>query len=360
MRLFWALIAILAAATAAVFALRGNPDQRPSPSPPASTPPRPATAPTPARGEPTPPPSDPQPQPTDAPAASAANTDEPSAEVAHSDGPSAYPTPEVVPQPQTQPDPDPDLTVADLNRILGITDPDAPPPAEEAVSPIAASDETATSPATHEAMPSEGASESTHAPAEPAPAPPPDAATPPSEAPSAETTVGAMFNGYEVVPAVRHTLDNGSLRLDDRFVLPGKGTEAEPYQITWELLISAQETLVPRSGKKKIPERLTMLEGQWVEITGNIAFPLMEEQPDELLCMLNAWDGCCIGVPPTPYDAIEVRLKRPVTGTDRFASYAGMKGKFFIKPYLVGEWLVGLYVMDNADMTAKQAGAESP
>ena len=30
---------------------------------------------------------------------------------------------------------------------------------------------------------------------------------------------------------------------------------------------------------------------------------------NEALVMLNQWDGCCIGVPPTPYDAVEVRLR---------------------------------------------------
>ena len=41
----------------------------------------------------------------------------------------------------------------------------------------------------------------------------------------------------------------------------------------------------------------------------------MAESADASLMMLNQWDGCCIGVPPTPYDAIEVKLKEAAKAT---------------------------------------------
>ena len=47
---------------------------------------------------------------------------------------------------------------------------------------------------------------------------------------------------------------------------------------------------------------LTTLTSEHVEITGYVAFPMLMDEADELLVMLNQWDGCCIGVPPTPYD----------------------------------------------------------
>ena len=59
---------------------------------------------------------------------------------------------------------------------------------------------------------------------------------------------------------------------------------------------------------------------------------------------------------PTPYDAIEVALDKTVTGEDRFATTGAVVGKLGIKPYVVGDWLVGLYVMDGGDYSAKFAG----
>ncbi|MGA1393110.1 MAG: hypothetical protein ACO38W_08145, partial [Phycisphaerales bacterium] len=71
----------------------------------------------------------------------------------------------------------------------------------------------------------------------------------------------------------------------------------------------------------------------------------------EALVMLNRWDGCCIGVPPSPYDAIEVKLDRPVVRTQMHAiDYGEVVGVLEVEPYLVDDWLVGLYLMDNASM----------
>jgi hypothetical protein len=103
-----------------------------------------------------------------------------------------------------------------------------------------------------------------------------------------------------------------------------------------------------------------MLDGKWVEITGNIAFPLMAESADECLSMLNQWDGCCIGIPPTPYDAIEVRLKQPAEGKARLATYGVIKGRMKVEPALIGGWLTGLYLMDRATMTPQGYGGFAP
>jgi hypothetical protein len=156
------------------------------------------------------------------------------------------------------------------------------------------------------------------------------------------------------------TKEDGSMVVDGKYVLRGKGTEAEPYKVTWDQLLSAQDDYVPKEGRKKIPGRISMLNGAWVEVTGYIAFPVMAESQDEALAMMNQWDGCCVGVPPTPYDAIEVRLKRPAEGNARMTTYGAMKGKFKIDPHLVGGWLVGLYVMDSAALTPQSYGGFAP
>ncbi|MBM4107809.1 MAG: hypothetical protein FJ255_03200 [Phycisphaerae bacterium] len=142
--------------------------------------------------------------------------------------------------------------------------------------------------------------------------------------------------------------DDGTILINDRWVIKGEGTSAKPYEVTWEYLISAGETYDPKAGQNVVPEHIAMLDGAHVRITGWIAFPLYVQSATELLAMLNQWDGCCIGVPPTPYDAIEVRLKAPAEGDDRLATFGTIEGLFGVKPYVVGGWLVGLYVMEQA------------
>lgn len=155
----------------------------------------------------------------------------------------------------------------------------------------------------------------------------------------------------EAGPAVT-VQDDGSLLVDGRFTVTGKGTKEDPYRVSWDYLISASETYKPRLGQKKLPEWLTILNDKHVRLTGYVAFPLMAQEPNELLVMLNQWDGCCIGIPPTPYDAVEVKLEKPAVGSQRFTIHGTLEGKFKVDPYLVKDWLVGLYTMEDAVLKA--------
>ncbi len=176
---------------------------------------------------------------------------------------------------------------------------------------------------------------------------PPAAPTPTPEAskPTPATPASAAL------PVKLTKQDDGSTLVDDKYVIKGTGTKDDPYRVTWEMLVSAQDTYQPRLGRKVIPERLKMIDGKWVRISGYIAFPIMSASPDEMLMMLNQWDGCCIGVPPTPYDDIEVKLKAPAKGNDRLRTTGTLTALFRVDPYLVKDWLVSLYIMDNGELT---------
>ncbi|MCX5689026.1 MAG: hypothetical protein NTV94_04435, partial [Planctomycetota bacterium] len=162
-----------------------------------------------------------------------------------------------------------------------------------------------------------------------APASGPASATAPAAAASASTvaTTGAKVGGYDIAAGKVEKREDGSMLLDGKFVVKGEGTKEKPYEITWELLTSVDQDFDPHAGKKLLPERIAMLHDKYVKLGGYVAFPMNMQQPKELLLMLNQWDGCCIGVPPTPYDAIEVALDKTVTGEDRFATTGGVVGK---------------------------------
>lgn len=166
------------------------------------------------------------------------------------------------------------------------------------------------------------------------------------------TTIGT----FEVSPGKIERRPDGTITLDDQFTIRGDGSKDRPYEVTWELLTSADKDFDPHSNKKRIPERVALLHGKYVKLGGWIAFPMNMQQPRELLLMLNQWDGCCIGVPPTPYDAIEVTLDAIVEGEDRFTNIGSVTGRMEIKPYVVGDWLVGLYVMELGVMKPQFGG----
>ncbi|MHC5026208.1 MAG: hypothetical protein ACYTGR_05525 [Planctomycetota bacterium] len=144
---------------------------------------------------------------------------------------------------------------------------------------------------------------------------------------------------------------DGSMLVDDVYVVKGSGTKDDPYRVSWDMLISAQQTYNPRLGQEVIPGRVQMLHDKYISVTGYLAFPIAAQSVSEALCMLNQWDGCCIGVPPSPYDAVEARLStvyQPVPG--HMMRFGTVTGQLKVDPYIVNNWLVGLYLMEDAEV----------
>jgi hypothetical protein len=136
--------------------------------------------------------------------------------------------------------------------------------------------------------------------------------------------------------------------VDGEYILAGAGTAADPFVITWDLLLLASQTYVPREGRTEMPPQVQAIDGSHIKIEGYFAFPLASTDPREVLFMLNQWDGCCIGVPPSPYDAIEVRLKESMgDGRKMYVSYGTLTGTLKVDPYVQDGWLLGIYVMHD-------------
>ena len=146
-------------------------------------------------------------------------------------------------------------------------------------------------------------------------------------------------------------LDDRTVRLDDRFTVRGSGTERDPYLVTWELLASASESVDAAAGRFVIPGRVADLRGAWVRISGYWAPPVQAFEARELMVMLNKWDGCCIGLPPTPFDSIEATLAAPmpVKGEHLFR-FGTITGRLEVEPFVAGSFLLGLYRLQEAVM----------
>jgi hypothetical protein len=118
--------------------------------------------------------------------------------------------------------------------------------------------------------------------------------------------------------------------------------------LDWALLLSAVEAYDPRSGLTETPGWAERVNGKWVRISGFLAAPTVTGSTDEVLLMRNEWDGCCIGVPPTPYDSVEVRLDSSVALAQHRLHFGDVAGRFHFDPYLWKDWLVSLYVLEDA------------
>ncbi|MEZ6242748.1 MAG: hypothetical protein R3B57_06860 [Phycisphaerales bacterium] len=147
--------------------------------------------------------------------------------------------------------------------------------------------------------------------------------------------------------------EDGSLLVNGSVVVKGKGTEEAPYELPWDLLVSAGRSYAPEKGRKVLPAWTREVQGKWVRLRGYLLISVMASDTDELVVMLNQWDGCCIGVPPTPYDAAEVKLRKSVesyVGGRGFVDYGTIKGKMDVDPFISGGWLMGLYVIKEGEI----------
>jgi len=331
MRVFWALMAALILAGGAVLFMRERPSA-------ATTPKVAETAARPA----------PQPQPG-APA-----TEELAVEETAIDTPvveAAVETPAAIVEEQP--------AVAEATQVAQSAD-DAQTPAQkpevtETVEATTTAPEEPASEAVEEAVADAG---ETPAPPAPETAPPTPAVAvttreeiEPRAAPEADADAAADAARPDAV----ERREDGTYLIGGTHVVTGEGTVEKPFEVSWEMLISASRVYRPKQGKLELPEWATLLNGKQVRITGFIAFPFVADAASECLLMLNQWDGCCIGVPPTPYDAVEVKLGVPLDLTRQAINYGSIRGTFSVDPYLVNNFLVGLYVMDDGVVEAAAA-----
>ncbi len=141
--------------------------------------------------------------------------------------------------------------------------------------------------------------------------------------------------------------EEGRVILNERYSIVGAGSTDDPYQLHWPLLMSAAANYKPKEEDETIPAWLAFLDGTEVEISGFIFLPIIESNTSDVLLMFNQWDGCCVGVPPTSYDSVEVVLEQPINLSQSSARYATARGRLLVDPYIKKGWLIGLYILED-------------
>jgi hypothetical protein len=171
-------------------------------------------------------------------------------------------------------------------------------------------------------------------------------------------SIAPRTNGAPITPTVTVgerasivRIDDQTVRIDGKYTVRGKGTENDPFQITWEMLTSASAGVDAAAGKYVLPGRIADLRGAWVRISGYWAPPLQVFEAKEAMVMLNKWDGCCIGLPPTPFDSIEAAFATPISVKGMHVyRYGTIKGRMQVEPFAAGSFLLGFYRLEDAVM----------
>lgn len=155
--------------------------------------------------------------------------------------------------------------------------------------------------------------------------------------------------GMEIDPSGTYGMhpDGSFTVLATDTTITGSGSEDDPFMVDWVTLRSIELLYNPKEDKNDLPAWLDLLDGAHVKITGNTLVPVIATTTRELLVMQNPWDGCCVGIPPSPYDAIEVTLNHDVDFGSSAVGYGTVEGVFVLDPYVVDGWVLGLYMIDD-------------
>ena len=141
---------------------------------------------------------------------------------------------------------------------------------------------------------------------------------------------------------------DGSTVLDQVYVVRGQGTAADPCLIGWDLLLSGAETFAPAAGKWELPERVRWLDGKQVQLKGFLTSPVRATKSDHLLLTWSALDACCLGGPPAPCQAVEVKLQTPLTLERHVLIGVTVEGTFKLETRLQGGLGLSLYRLNDA------------
>ena len=245
-------------------------------------------------------------------------------------------------------DPDPSVTMTESTPPAVVTDVPERRDAGTAGAPESASPPAPPPPDTD--APEIATSPSAAADAEPADASPalddllgtgpPDDDTAPSSAPDAASALEATLT--EVLDA-ELTADGTTVDLD------GAGTAEDPYRASWTMLEEMRRTYRPQDGVREVPPVVAALDGTVVELAGFHLMPWTRGDVTQILLLKYIWDGCCIGVPPSPFTAIDVEFAEP---TPRAAlpghAITTIRGTLRLEPYEFDGWLLELYFLDDA------------
>jgi len=98
----------------------------------------------------------------------------------------------------------------------------------------------------------------------------------------------------------------------------------------------------------RVPEDVRALDGRWVTLTGNLLVPWAESEVTRFVLAKNPWDGCCLGIPPGPYDSVAVELRTGTKLADRYSSVQTISGRFKVQLERSEGYVTGLYKLVDA------------
>ncbi len=125
-------------------------------------------------------------------------------------------------------------------------------------------------------------------------------------------------------------------------------TPAVATEVSFPLLESVGKPIGEAKTLDDIPKEVRDMDGKEVLLMGHLLVPYASGTVREFLIAKYPWDGCCMGVPPTIYTAVEVVLSKGQRLSDPTAPLVTVRGRFVVSPQFIDGYPTGLYKIEEA------------
>jgi hypothetical protein len=127
----------------------------------------------------------------------------------------------------------------------------------------------------------------------------------------------------------------------------------DPYLISWELLVSAEETYAPHQDSYEIPARISYLNGKHIRIAATSSPQRIERAHRSCFSCETCGTGAALAYRPRRTTRSKTSLKEPLSADDlAFANFGTLDGVLKVDPLVKGAWLLGLFVVGTEKCTS--------
>jgi hypothetical protein len=129
--------------------------------------------------------------------------------------------------------------------------------------------------------------------------------------------------------------------------VPALPESAAADRVTFPQLASIRRSFIDGL-LTQVPPEFQVLDGKAVTLTGYIVVPFGTQAVSDFFLAHNVWDGCCIGKPPTLFDAVAVQMKEGGRLKNPRLWVTTVRGTFHVRPVYENDTLTGLFSLVEA------------
>jgi len=149
-------------------------------------------------------------------------------------------------------------------------------------------------------------------------------------------------------------MPDGSLIVDHYFrIAGGKGTADDPYQLQWELLLSAQRNFDEPTAENALPKHIQFLDGKFVVLNGVTVRSAETGPAAEFVLTDMQMDNCPVCKARSIFATVAVKLKSAERMERGALNTYTVRGHFRAALVRDNGFLLGVYFLDDGEIVSR-------